>query len=210
MADIWVNILDGFNEIFSAPFKDVSIWWLLTPIILFWLVLEVYFGMYKGENLGWNTALGNGLNLFWIVVISLKALFTEGMGLFCMDKLVVVILIAIYSTFIIFISFTHKIKEKVFFFFASPTVVYYLSGITILWIHGLINISLWVIIDLILFYIMILILEIILRKLIPSASKEPKMEDSGAGDTGLKDKELGDKRSGDTGMDDSGKGLEKF
>ena len=119
MADIWVNILDGFNEIFSAPFKDVSIWWLLTPIILFWLVLEVYFGMYKGENLGWNTALGNGLNLFWIVVISLKALFTEGMGLFSMDKLVVVILIAIYSAFIIFISFTHKIKEKVFFFFCN-------------------------------------------------------------------------------------------
>ena len=102
MVEIWINILSGFKEIFSAPFKDTSIWWLLTPIILFWLILEVYFGMYKGEKLGWNTALGNGLNLFWIVVISLKALFTQGLELFSIDKLIVVIFIAVYSAFIIF------------------------------------------------------------------------------------------------------------
>ena len=197
MVEIWANILSGFKEIFSAPFKDPSIWWLLTPIILFWLILEVYFGMYKGEKLGWNTALGNGLNLFWIVVISLKALFTKGLGLFSIDKLIVVIFIAIYSAFIISISFTHKIKEKIFFLFASPTIVYYLSAIAILWIHGLIDISFWVIIALILFYIIILILEIILRKLIPESSRGVE-ENIGAGG-GL-----------DTGMGDIGKGMGKI
>lgn len=197
MADIWVNILDGFKEILSAPFKDPGIWWLLTPIILFWLILEVYFGMYKGEKLGWNTALGNGLNLFWIVVISLKALFTRGLELFSIDKLIVVIFIAVYSGFIISVSFTHKLKEKVFFLLASPTIIYYLSGIAVLWIHGLIDISFWVVIDLILFYIIILILEIILRKLIPESSRSAG-EDAGLG-AGL-----------DTGMGNIGKGLGKI
>ena len=195
MADIWVNILDGFNEIFSAPFKDVSIWWLLTPIILFWLVLEVYFGMYKRENLGWNTALGNGLNLFWIVVIILKALFTKGSDLFSIDKLIVVVVITVYSIFLIFISFTHKIKEKIFFVFASPTVVYYLSGIAVLWTHGLITINLWVVIDLIILYIIILILEVILRKIIPPAPAE-----SGLGDTGVGGSDIGGQGLGNIGM----------
>ena len=53
MAGIWTNILSGFKEIFSAPLRDISILWLLIPIILFWFVLEIYFGKYKGEKLGW-------------------------------------------------------------------------------------------------------------------------------------------------------------
>ena len=205
MATVWANILDGFVEIFSAPFRDSSIWWVLTPIILFWLVLEVYFGMYKGEKLGWNTALGNGLNLFWVVVISLKALFTKNLELFSIDKLMAVIVIAVYSGFIISVSFTHKLKENIFFLFASPTTIYYLSGITILWIHGLINITLWVIIDLIIFYIVIVIFEIIMRKLIPPSSKDSGMEDAGIGDTGL-----GDAGMGGTGMGNIGKGFGKI
>jgi len=205
MATVWANILDGFVEIFSAPFRDSSIWWVLTPIILFWLVLEVYFGMYKGEKLGWNTALGNGLNLFWVVVISLKALFTKNLELFSIDKLMAVIVIAVYSGFIISVSFTHKLKENIFFLFASPTTIYYLSGITILWIHGLINITLWVIIDLIIFYTVLMIFEIIMRKLISPASKDSGMEDAGIGDTGL-----GDAGMGGTGMGNIGKGFGKI
>ncbi|MDP7476796.1 MAG: hypothetical protein QF655_04155 [Candidatus Woesearchaeota archaeon] len=205
MATVWANILDGFVEIFSAPFRDSSIWWVLTPIILFWLVLEVYFGMYKGEKLGWNTALGNGLNLFWVVVISLKALFTKNLELFSIDKLIAVIVIAVYSGFIISVSFTHKLKENIFFLFASPTTIYYLSGITILWIHGLINITLWVIIDLIIFYTVLMIFEIIMRKLISPASKDSGMEDAGIGDTGL-----GDAGMEGTGMGNIGKGFGKI
>ncbi len=175
---------------------------------MFWFVLEVYFGIYKREKLGWNTALGNGLNLFWIVVISLKALFTKGMDLFSIDKLIVVIFIAVYSAFIISISFTHKLKEKIFFLFASPTTVYYLSGIAILWIHGLISISFWVIIDLIIFYMIIMVLEIILRKLVPSSSKDVG-EDAGMGDTGFGDAGI-DNTRGDAGFGNTGKGMGKF
>jgi hypothetical protein len=161
--------------------------------------------MYKGEKLGWNTALGNGLNLFWVVVISLKDLFTKNLELFSIDKLIAVIVIAVYSGFIISVSFTHKLKENIFFLFASPTTIYYLSGITILWIHGLINITLWVIIDLIIFYTVLMIFEIIMRKLISPASKDSGMEDAGIGDTGL-----GDAGMEGTGMGNIGKGFGKI
>ena len=177
MSGAWVNILNGFREILSAPLRDLSILWLLAPVVLFWFILEVYFGRYKKESLGWNTALGNGLNLFWIVVISFRALFMDT-DLFSIDKLIFVIFITLYSAFIILISFTHKVREKIFFLFASPTIVYYLSGIAILWIHDLINIQLWVIIDLIVLYMVILILETILKKLIPPATRESGLESS--------------------------------
>jgi len=169
MADIWTNVLNGFKEIFSAPLRDLSILWLLVPIISFWLVMEIYFGRYKEEKLGWNSALGYGLSMFWIVVISFKTMFENSFELFSIDKLLFVIFVAIYSGFIIFISFTHRLKEKIFFLFTSPTLVYYLFGIALLWINGLLNITLWVIVDLVIFYMLILIFELILKKIIPSA-----------------------------------------
>jgi len=82
MATIVENLLIGFKEIFLAPSKDPSIWWLLAPIILFWLITEIYFGRHKQERLGWNTALGNGLSMFWIVIISFKVLFDKNLGFF--------------------------------------------------------------------------------------------------------------------------------
>jgi len=176
MAEIWANLGNGFNEIFSAPFKDASIWWLLTPILLFWIIIEIYFGRHKTEKLGWNTALGNGLSMFWIVVISFKVLFTESLGLFSVDKLIFIIFIAIYSFFIIFSSFTHKIKENVFFLIASPSAVYYLSAIAVLWIHDLFTISIWIITDLIILYLIVLIFESILKRVIPEVSSQEHNE----------------------------------
>ena len=169
MAEIWTNILTGFKEIFSAPLRDLSVLWLLAPIILFWIIMEVYFGRYKEEKLGWNSALGYGLSMFWIVVISFKTLFENNFELFSIDKLLFVIVVAAYSVFIIFISFTHRLKEKIFFLFTSPTMVYFLFGVAVLLVNDLLNVTLWVIIDLIILYILILIFETILKKLIPAA-----------------------------------------
>jgi hypothetical protein len=170
MASVISNLLAGFVEIFSAAFKDPSIFWILTPIIFFWLITEIYFGRFKTEALGWNSSLGYGLNMFWIVIISLKTMFTNSFELFSVEKLIFVIFIALYSIFIIVMSFTHKIKEKIFFFFTAPTLIYFLLGIAVLWINNLLSINLWVAIDLAIIYIMILIIETVIKKFIPAAA----------------------------------------
>ena len=177
MENIAQNLISGFNEILSAFTKDPSIWWLIAPVVLFWVIIEIYFGRYKNERLGWNTALGNGLSMFWIVVISLKALFDKNLGLYSNDKLFFIIFIAVYSFFIILISFTHRIKESLFFLIASPTIVYFLSLVAILWINNLLLIDLWITIDLVILYILVLIAEFLLRKIVPAASEEEKHTD---------------------------------
>ncbi len=199
MAEIWADLLAGFNEIFSAPFKDLSIFWLLAPIILFWFILEIYFGRYKKENLGWNSALGYGLSMFWIVVISLRTMFENNFDLFSIDKLLFVIFVALYSIFIIFVSFTHRMQTKIFFLFTSPTLVYFLFGIALLVVNDLLNLSFWVTIALIIFYMLILVFETILKKIIPSASVTDDLE----GDAGFG---LGR----DTEFSNIGRGMKRF
>ena len=200
MVDIWANILDGFREIFSAPFKDLSIWWLLVPIIVFWIILEIYFSRYKTEKLSWSSTLGYGLNMFWMGIISLRTLFTNDFELFTWSKILFLAFITMYSIFIIFISFTHKLKQKIFLLFVSPTLVYFFSGIAVLWFNDLLKIHLWVVIDLIILYIIILILEVILKKVVPGAPGGPELEDTGIGGTGMND----------TGFGNIGKGIGKI
>lgn len=172
---IYANILAGFQHIFTAPSRDLSILWFLTPIILFWLFLEIYFGRFKKEKLGWNSAMGNGLSIFWIVIISFRIIFADKPGYFTIGKFIFIIIIGLYAISIIYISFNHRIRKKIPFVFASPTVVYYLSAIAILWINNLIVISRWVMIDLVILFILVLIFEAILKKLIPEAASEPEI-----------------------------------
>ncbi len=171
------DLLRGFLEIFKPMFVDPSLFWYLGPILIFWFILEIYFSRYKSEELGWNTALGNGLSVFWVITISIKYLFDNHRENFNWIKFIALILILLYAVFIIINSFSHKLHEKLSFLLASPTATYYLSGVAIMWTYGKLEMTLFVFIDLIIFYLFVLLLSFFLKKLIKG--KE------GLGDVGL-------------------------
>ena len=69
------EMLAGYGDIFSAPFKSMEALWILIPLFIVWIVLEIYFARFKKEELGWNTALANGITLGWLTLQGMKALF---------------------------------------------------------------------------------------------------------------------------------------
>ncbi len=166
IGEILASLGKAFIDIFKPAFTDISLFWYLGPILIFWFILEIYFSKYKTEELGWNTALGNGLSVFWVLIISMKFLFDNHMENFEWPKFFALLIIMLYAIFIIINSFSHKLREKVSFLLASPTAIYYLSAVAILWTYGRLEITIWVLIDLIIFYGIILLLELILKKLI--------------------------------------------
>ena len=95
----------GFKEIFAAPFKDWSVFWLLAPILVLWIVLEIYFDTHKKETLGWNTALGNGISMFWITANLMRYLFSENMANFSWTKFITIMLVLVYAVFVSTIAF---------------------------------------------------------------------------------------------------------
>jgi hypothetical protein len=68
----------GFYDIGLALTSDLGVWWLLIPIFLLWIAMEVYFGEYKQERMGFSSTLANGVTLFWISLTSFRIfLFTQ-------------------------------------------------------------------------------------------------------------------------------------
>ena len=160
------EMLAGITDIFRAPFVELSALWLIAPLFIMWIVLELYFDIHQDEELGWNTALGNGISMFWIAVNMMRFLFVENFRDFGWLKFIVIILLLCYSIFISYISFTHQLSPKATFYLASPTTAYYFSGIVILWAYGSLTLSLWMIIDIMLLFGIVVLFVYIVRKIV--------------------------------------------
>jgi hypothetical protein len=188
---MWIS----FKEIIASPFKDWSIWWYLAPVIVLWFVLEIYFGKYKQERLGWNTALGNGITLTWINIEAMRFLFSEKPSPFWL-RFFLILLIMLYGLFVVYISFSHRFSSKSTYAFASPSAIYFLAAVTTLWGHGVLTLSFWVVVDLLLLFLALLLFFVVLRKMLPEA----KRAEEAPLETGLEEKpfeapELGAKAS---------------
>jgi hypothetical protein len=187
--EIWSAIKSIFISIQHQP----SILWYLAPIAVLWFILEIYFGVYKKEKLGWNTALGNGITLMWICVESMRYLFFNKPAPFW-GRFVIVMAILIYAVLIIFFSFSHHMSSKVTYTLASPTPVFYLSAVTAMWSHGLIATSRWtfaaVVVLFFAFVIFAALLKLIMpgKQVLPEITAEPEMPEEPAPEEGMPEK----------------------
>lgn len=167
MAEIiFINLLEAFREIFRATISDLSIWWLLAPILLLWISLEIYLGEYSREGLGWNTTFANGLSLAWVTIESFRYLFSDTLLTTFWLRFLILIIILTYAIFVILTSFYHRFRIKTMSYLAGPSPVYFLALITILWGHGLLDISAWVLLALFILFWLIAGIFALLRKLL--------------------------------------------
>ncbi|MBW2980319.1 hypothetical protein KY360_02790 [Candidatus Woesearchaeota archaeon] len=186
------SMLEALNQIGASFTQDYSLWWYLAPVFLLWTLLELYFGKYKREKLGWNTSLGNGITLTWISVESMRFLFEKQPSNFWF-KFGIIMAILLYAMLIVYFAFSHKLSAKVTYTLASPSPVYFLSAVTILWGHGVLIVTWWVLLDLVIIYILLAIIFLIIKKIMPESTRDmegeqpPGLGGMGKEDLGLKD-----------------------
>ena len=180
------EMLAGFADIFKAPFKSLEALWVLIPLIIMWVVLEIYFARYKKEELGWNTALANGITLGWLTLSGMRAIFEVKSGDFWL-RFIANIIILFYAGLIIYFSFTHRISQKWNFALADPTPVYFLGIFSVMWGFGTLDINKYVLLDLIILFALLNIILFIFRHLVKESDTGgvPKMpEEKGPGGFG--------------------------
>jgi hypothetical protein len=165
------NLLNGFTEISKSFIHDLSIWWVLAPVFLIWIIVEVYFGMYKKEALGWNTALANGITLMWICVDSLRHTFSVEVSYFWI-RFTVILGFLLFGLFLIYVCFKHRFSERFTFHIASPNLIFFLALSVVLFTYGELSLNWYVILDLFIIFIFIILIITLLKKLIPQSQAE--------------------------------------
>lgn len=172
------ELLSEMRNIFVGVSKQPSLLWQIAPLLLLWILLEIYFGRYHKEKLGWNTALGNGISMIWIVLSALQFTFSNQESLRVTWPLFVsLFLLGGYALLIITVSFKHSLKSKWAYLIASPSPVYYFSIISLMIAHQVIKLSLISIIAILVIFVFSTILFFILRLLIPDKEDLDSEED---------------------------------
>ncbi|MEK6921550.1 MAG: hypothetical protein AABX82_06710, partial [Nanoarchaeota archaeon] len=60
------SIFPRLGEFVNLPLAIPNILWTILPLLGIAFFIELYFGRYKTEELGWNTAFGNTISLLWV------------------------------------------------------------------------------------------------------------------------------------------------
>lgn len=105
-------------SIFVAPVQHSSIVPTVLPLILGGLIVELYLGKYKREDLGWNTAVGNAVVWFATGVSLLVTESLEGL------EVQATFFLILLGLFVGFMDFFHVWPARIAFLVSSSGLVY--------------------------------------------------------------------------------------
>ncbi len=121
-------------EIISSPINNPEMLWLLAPLLLTLFLMELYFGRYKEEELGWNTAFGNVLVLIFVSAylanhIYQNALITDPI------KVSIAATVIFMGLILMLIDFFHLLPKKIAFQISSKLPINYMAFVAIILVY---------------------------------------------------------------------------
>lgn len=149
-----------------APFIYHGMLWMAIPLIINFLTMEFYFARYKTDELGWNTATGNSLVLFFVFLDTIRQIYSEYNWNFLFQEnlsiaLPAVLLVGFLGLFLFVLNFFREIPKSVAFFISSALTINYIAYFAVyavyteaqLGIHDLIAIAILFLLLMVLFWI---------------------------------------------------------
>lgn len=126
ITEYQLSIESVVEELVMAPVNHPELIPNLLPLILGALVIELYFGKYSQEDLGWNTSVGN--SIIWVTTGVTLLLTAEPTNL---ELYATLFLIGIGSL-VGYMNFFHKWSSTVAFIISSAGIVYSIAYIVVI------------------------------------------------------------------------------
>jgi len=128
-SEIAIAVLARLMELIKAPLTDHKMLWTAVPLVIATIFITVYFGKYRREELGWNSAFGNTMVFLFVSINIIQYMYYSG-GTGSIDNilsnqfyLTVALVLAAVAAFFMFIVYYHLLPKRVaFFLFSAPPV----------------------------------------------------------------------------------------
>ncbi len=123
------TVWNRFLELLTAPAINPAVWWIITPLLITLILMTFYFGKYKEEELGYNTAIGNSIVLLFVGIDLLRYMFYSEFppSLLAYQHRPFVALLCLLIIFeaiaLAFSSFFHALPKKITYFICAPLPV---------------------------------------------------------------------------------------
>ncbi|MEE9525478.1 MAG: hypothetical protein V3V78_02620 [Candidatus Woesearchaeota archaeon] len=141
-ATITELTFDRFMELVTAPYHFSALLWITIPLIVALILMDIYFGRYKKEELGWNTAVGNTLALVFVAMDLFRQVWSRlaepsfwNLIAGHFRETMVIVVLALGSLWLFIADFLHILPKKLAFFISSsvPTSVFAYTAIVLIY-----------------------------------------------------------------------------
>ena len=109
--------------------------WEIIPILTTIFIIEMYFGRYSDEELGWNSAVANSLILIYVGVNLLHYLYLKQIFYFGSYLIISIILVILGITLAI-LDYHHWLPKRISFGVSSVLPINFLAIFSIIFVHG--------------------------------------------------------------------------
>ncbi|MBU0527234.1 hypothetical protein KKE92_02030 [Candidatus Micrarchaeota archaeon] len=122
------QVWDRTVELVLAPINNMNMLWIAIPLVIATIFMTLYFGRYKKEELGWNTAFGNTMVFVFVAVAIIREMYIQGGETF--DAIFAGGLYSALAAGLIgaglllmFFTYFHLLPKKLaFFLFSAPPI----------------------------------------------------------------------------------------
>ncbi len=106
------KFIPQLTALLTTPIVHGEIFGLVLPLIIATISLTLYFGRYRNEEIGWNTAFSNNVFMLFIVGNLIVRIWnTDPIS----NKAIFVYLLAAYTTSQLVLNYLHKIPKEISF-----------------------------------------------------------------------------------------------
>jgi len=162
-------------SIISVPVNQSEMLWAIAPLLLALLFIEVYFGRWKNEKIGWNTAFANSIALLFVSINLFSILWAQysadlSTRVVLLPRFILLLVLIIQSLLLMTLVYFHAMPKSVSFFLASPLTINLLAVISIVLIYSNLPLNIQTFTAALIVYIALYLFFIILRALVPAST----------------------------------------
>lgn len=174
------SVWTRFIELVSAPIHFPNMIWIVTPLVVATLLMQFYFGRYRHEELGWNTAVGNSLVLIFVSIDLLRFVYGDtgvnsldikNIPLYNFKATVIALVVGAAGFLMMFTNFFHILPKKFSFFMSSSLPVNLMSYIAITLVYTSIPLDINTLLAAFVLFIILLVFFNIIQLLEPKSDE---------------------------------------
>lgn len=159
------SIWERFVDVVAAPFSNPGMLWITLPLVITLLMMEFYFGRYRSEELGWNTAVGNSLVLVFVSLDLVRQVYggaqlSSVWDVFLLNtaKTVIAVVVGFSGLLIFYTDFFHLVPKWFAFDISSPLAVNFTAYLSIVFIYTNLTIDVYAVIAALLLLLLLVVL----------------------------------------------------
>ena len=169
MIEVLNNLIERFFDVLLAPYNVKEMLWILTPLFLAMILIELYFARYFFEEEGWNMPYSNSLILIFVSIDLFRVLNAGGELSGVNPRNALAIAVATLGIILTASNFLHMWSREFAFGVSNHLPVNFIAYMSVIIIYAKIPLDIYTLIVSVGVFLLFVLLIYFIRFIVPRA-----------------------------------------